>query len=191
MNNNITFENFLTERLFINSLDAKKIELKHRKKLIKNGCVENEFGLVVENEELVFEYINNERSKKKVERKVFKVERNINKPNPDATGKQSEKLQSLYNMIMLKRTLKITDTELMVLSELILLTQHGLNNDISVNQAAVARNLSLSNQNTLKAIKRLVELNVIIKYKHPDTPNQTNNFSINLEKITGIQSYIK
>lgn len=100
----------------------------------------------------------------------------------NATVKQNEILSKSRYLLGLIQ--KLTKTEITVLHEFILLTDHGMKNNIRIHQGELAKNLNYKKPQLNKAINNLILKDFIAKDKE-------NHYSINIELITNVKTRIK
>lgn len=187
INNNNELNTYLKEQLNFNRIEVKVLIKKYKKDFLMNGCKEIEEKVYVVNKVKLEDFI-------KKEREVMSVKENrdfIVIDNSSSTPQQSTMLNSIYWSINLQKKFKLTNTELYVLADLIILTSHGLNNKLKINQSELSRSLSISESNIRKALTKLINKKLIYKYKPEIGKTKINSFSLNLQLITGLKSRLQ
>ena len=98
-----------------------------------------------------------------------------------ATTKQNEALTRVSTFIHLATNL--TKMEMRVLNQFIFATEHGIKQEIRINQGDWAKYLNTNISTINRAIKRLTNLNIVIK--------EDNKYSIFCALITGVKKRSK
>lgn len=94
-----------------------------------------------------------------------------------ATIKQNEALGRITTFIELSD--KLTKTDMKVLRLFILNLNHGLIENIRINQTDMSEYLNTNNSTINRSIKKLISINLIIK--------ENEKYSLNCEAITNIK----
>jgi hypothetical protein len=107
---------------------------------------------------------------------TIKIE-NKEQPIINASNTQNERLVIISKLMTVLRG--IPDAEYAFIQQLIIETEHGLNNNVLISQVEMAKKLGLTKQHMNTVVTNLVGLKLITKNK--------KYFSINLENLTLIK----
>lgn len=187
INTDYELSKYLETQLNFNRTEVKKLIKKYTTDFLENGCKKIEEDIYVVDKLKLGEFIKKERKVISVKKKrdIFIID------NSTSTPLQATMLNSIYWSINLQKKYKLTNTELYVLAEIIILTSHGLNNKLKINQSELSRSLSISESNIRKALTKLITKKLIYKYKPEAGQTKINIFSLNLQAITGLKSRLQ